>query len=728
MQCISCGSPNRAGVHFCESCGAKMERACPTCGTVLSPEARFCGACGNPIVADAATPAQSPALRSETPEHYTPSHLAERILGGRAALEGERKQVTILFADLKGSLEMIEGVDPEHSQAILDSAVGAMMDAVHRYEGTVNKVLGDGIMALFGAPLAHEDHAVRACYAALTLQKEMQAVAAETRRNHGIEAQVRVGLHSGEVVVRSIGNDLSMDYDAIGPTVHIAGRMEQLATPGSARISAETFRLAEGFVEVAALGPVPVKGLEAPIEVYELTGAGAARTRLQAAAARGLTRFVGRDSELQALNEALQSAGDGHGQIVSVVGEAGVGKSRLFYEFTRSHRVEGWLVLENNSVSYGKASPWHPVVDLLKGYFGIEDEDDPRRTAEKVVGKLVMLDDALRASLSPLLALFGLPVDDAEWNGLEASDRRAAMLETVKRLLLRESRVQPLILVFEDLHWIDGETQALLDSLVASLPTSRILLLTNYRPEYKHDWGGRTYYKQLRIDPLAAAGAEELAAELIGDHPGLADLKRLLIERTEGNPLFLEESVRALVETGALVGNRGAYRMNGKVESIDVPATVQAILAARIDRLAPDAKHLLQCAAIVGHHVAHPVLAAVAELEEAALRRSLAELQAGEFVYEAQLFPESMYVFKHALTHEVTYHSVLQDRRRALHRRAGDAISDVYPDRRENWWAIVSHYERAEAWEKVARLQLSWLTQGSGEAPGGSSPTPGACG
>ena len=709
MQCIGCGSPNREGVNFCENCGAKIERACPACGAVLSPEARFCGACGHQIAADAATPAQSPALRSETPEHYTPSYLAERILGGRAALEGERKQVTILFADIKGSLEMIAGADPEHSQAILDSAVGAMMDAVHRYEGTVNKVLGDGIMALFGAPLAHEDHAVRACYAALTLQKEMQAVAAETRRNHGIEAQVRVGLHSGEEVDRSIGNALSMDYDAIGPTVHIAGRMEQLATPGSARISAETFRLAEGFVEVVALGPVPVKGLEAPIEVYELTGAGAARTRLQAAAARGLTRFVGRDSEFQAMNEALQSAGDGRGQIVSVVGEAGVGKSRLFYEFTRSHRVEGWLVLENSSVSYGKANPWHPVVDLLKGYFGIEDEDDPRRTAEKVVGKLVMLDDALRASLSPLLALLGHPVDDAEWNGLEASERRAAMLETVKRLLLRESRVQPLILVFEDLHWIDGETQALLDGLVASLPPSRILLLTSYRPEYKHDWGGRTYYKQLRIDPLAAAGAEELAAALIGDDPGLDDLKRLLIARTEGNPLFLEESVRTLVETGTLVGDRGAYRMTERVESIEVPATVQAILAARIDRLAPEAKHLLQCAAIVGHHVAYPVLAAVAEMQEAVLRRSLAELQAGEFVYEAQLFPELMYVFKHALTHEVTYHSVLRDRRRALHRRAGDAISDAYPDRRrENFMAIISHYERAEAWEKVARMQLAW--------------------
>ncbi len=709
MQCTSCGSDNREGVLFCENCGAKLERACAACGAALSPDARFCGACGHSVEADAPTPA--PALQSERPERYTPSHLAERILGGRGALEGERKLVTILFADLKGSLEMIEGADPEHTQVILDAAVGAMMDAVHRYEGTVNKVLGDGIMAIFGAPLAHEDHAVRACYAALTLQTEMAAVATETRRKHGVEVQTRVGLHSGEVVVRAIGNDLSMDYDAIGPTVHIAGRMEQLATPGIARITAETLRLAEGFVEVKSLGPVPVRGLEAPIEVYELVGAGAARTRLQAAAARGLTRFVGRDPEVKALQQGLRSADEGHGQIVTVTGEAGVGKSRLFYEFTRSHRVEGWLILENSSVSYGKANPWHPVVDLLRGYFAIEEDDDQRRIAERVAGKLVMLDEAMRSALSPLLSLLGVAVDDEEWNGLEAADRRQRILETVKGLLIRESQEQPLIIVCEDLHWIDSETQALLDDLVASLPGNRILLLANFRPEYEHDWGAQADLTELRIDPLGAAGAEELASDLVGDDPSLDELKQLLIARTEGNPLFLEESVRTLAETGALVGNRGDYRLKEKVASIDVPATVQAILAARVDRLAPAAKHLLQCAAIVGHHVAQPVLAVVAEAEAAELHRSAAELQAGEFVFEAQLYPELMYVFKHALTHQVTYNGVLGDRRRELHARAGDAIAELYPDRRrENAMAIMSHYQRAEAWEKLARFDLIFFS------------------
>ena len=650
------------------------------------------------------------------PESYIPSHLAERIRGSRGALEGERKQVTILFADIKGSLEMIAGTDPEQAQAILDRSIGAMMAAVHRFEGTVNKVLGDGIMALFGAPLAHEDHAVRACYAALTLQQEMAEVAAETRRRHGVEAQARVGLHSGEVVVRAIGNDLSMDYDAIGPTVHIAGRMEQLATPGATRLTAETLRLAEGFIAVTSLGPMPIRGLEAPIEVYELAGAGAARTRLQAAVARGLTRFVGRDPEIDTLAAALAKAGDGTGQVVAVAGEAGVGKSRLYYEFTRSHRIAGWLVLENRSVSYGKANPWHPVVDLLQGYFGIDEDDDARRISEKVAGKLVMLDDAMRTSLPPLLTLLGVASDDADWNALEASDRREPMLAAVERLLLAEAAVQPVIVVSEDLHWIDTETQALLDNLVARLDGHRILLLANYRPEYVVPWAGRSNCTEIRIAPLAAAGADELAAALLGTDPELDKLKQLLIERTEGNPLFLEESVRALAEAGTLAGASGAYRLAGPVETIEVPATVQAILATRIDRLAPAAKHLLQCAAIIGHHVAHPVLAAVAEMAEDDLQRAIAELTAGGFFYEAQLFPIHLYVFKHALTHEVTYNTVLKDRRRELHVRVGDTIWDLYPDRRyPNDVTVATHYHRAEAWNRIARIDL-WFAQRSGGA------------
>jgi AAA ATPase domain/Adenylate and Guanylate cyclase catalytic domain len=458
--------------------------------------------------------------------------------------------------------------------------------------------MGDGIMALFGAPLAHEDHAVRGCYAALRMHWAVGRYAEDLRRSQGLDVQIRVGLNSGEVVVRSIGSDLHMDYTAVGQTTHLAARMEQLARPGATLVTGNTLRLCEGYVQVNPLGPMPVKGMSEPIDVYQLTGAGAARTRFQAAAARGLTRFVGRDAEVDQLRHALDRAAAGHGQLVAIVGEAGVGKSRLFYEFTHSHRVQGWLILESGSVSYGKATAYLPVIDLLKGYFKIQDRDDQREIRDKIIGRVLGLDRSLEALLPPVLALLDVPVEDPGWGTLDPPQRRQRTLEAVKRLLLRESQVQPLVLVIEDLHWIDNETQALLDNLVESLGSIRLLLLVNYRPEYEHRWGRKTYYTQLRLESLPPESTSELLHALLGDAPGLDPLKQML--RRRGNPFFLEEIVRTLVETKALDGERGAYRLVRPVQSLQIPATVQAILAARIDRLPVEEKQLLQTASVIG--------------------------------------------------------------------------------------------------------------------------------
>src|SRR2546428_2478152 len=417
------------------------------------------------------------------------------------------------------------------------------------------------------------------------MQAALRRYAEEVRRTHGLEMQARVGLNSGEVVVRAIGNDLHMDYSAVGQTTHLAARMEQLATPGSILLTAATLRLVEGFVQVNALGPVPVKGLAEPVEVFELRGATALRGRLQAAAARGLTRFVGRQTELEALSQALARAGEGQGQVVAMVGEAGVGKSRLVYEFLRSHHTQGWLMLESASVSYGKATPYYPVIDLLKRYAHVEERDDPRTVRAKATGQVLTLDETLQDTVPALLALLDALPEDSPFLTLDPSQRRQRTLAALKRLLLRESQVQPLLLVFEDLHWIDTETQALLDSLTESLPTARLLLLVNYRPEYQHAWGSKPYYTQLRLDPLPPASADALLHALLGDDPGLASLTPLLIARAEGNPFFLEESVRTLLETGVLVGERGAYRLATPLANLQVPATVHAVLAARIDRL-----------------------------------------------------------------------------------------------------------------------------------------------
>jgi class 3 adenylate cyclase/tetratricopeptide (TPR) repeat protein len=642
------------------------------------------------------------AIQPQAPLAYTPPYLVEKILTARSALEGERKQVTVLFADLKGSTELIQGLDPEEARQLLDPALHAMMDAVHRYEGTVNQVLGDGIMALFGAPVAHEDHAVRACYAALAMQAGMRRYAEEVRRSHGLEMQARVGLNSGEVVVRSIGNDLHMDYSAVGQTTHLAARMEQLATPGSIRLTAATLRLAEGLVQVNALGQFPVKGLAEPVEVFELVGASAIRGRLQAAAARGLTRFVGRQQELLALQQALERAGTGHGQVMALVGEAGVGKSRLVYEFVHSHYTQSWRVLESASVSYGKATPYFPVIDLLKRYCHVDDGDDTRTLRAKVTGQVLTLDPALQDTTPALLSLLDALPEDSPFLTLDPPQRRQRTLDGLKRVLLRESQEQPLLLVFEDLHWIDSETQALLNNLVEGLPTARLLLLVNYRPEYQHTWGSKTYYTQLRLDPLPPVSADELLQALLGDDGSLKPLTQLLIARTEGNPFFLEESVRTLVETEVLVGEHGAYRLAQALPTIQVPATVLAVLAARIDRLPSDEKRLLQTAAVIGTEVPLPLLHAIAEVPEEVLQRGLAHLQAAEFLYETRIFPEPEYTFKHALTHEVAYGSLLLERRRGLHGRLVEALEGLGGERvAEQVERLAHHALRGEMWDKA---------------------------
>jgi len=729
MHCAACDADNPDTAKFCNACGARLGLACPNCGHINGAGSRFCTDCGGQLTAAPRGGAAVQRPGPGAPSTYTPPHLAEKILASRSAVEGERKQVTVLFADIKGSTELIRALDTEEAQQLLDGTVKVMMEAVHRYEGTVSQVSGDGIMALFGAPIAHEDHALRACYAALALQDGMRRFAEQARRTHGALVDARVGLNSGEVVVRLISDDLHMDYSAMGQTVHLASRLEQLAREGTTLLTAETLALVEGYVQVQSVGPVPIKGLDGPIELFELVGAGLARTRLQALAARGLTRFVGRQAELATMHGALEKARGGQGQMIALVGEPGVGKSRLVWELTHSHRARNCLVLESSSVSYGKATAWRPMIDLLKSYCRIEPRDDARTIREKLTGKLLTLDRNMESDLPAFLALLDVPVGDGAWQEFDPPKRRKQTIDALKRLLLRESIEQPLLLVFEDLHWIDSETQALLDALIEGLPTARILLLVNYRPEYRHGWGGKTCYAQIRVDPFGVEGAEALLAALLGAatdvgksaaagsagraHGGVAlnDLKRLLIQRTEGNPFFLEESVRSLVETGTLTGERGSYRLKRKFADIRVPATVQAILAARIDRLPAQEKRLLQTMAVVGKDVPYLLLRAIAAAEgardaltEDALRIGLGHLQAAEFIYEVNLFPTLEYTFKHALTYEVAYESLLQERRKSLHARIVRAFETLYPDRlAEHVERAVHHAVRGEMWEHALR-------------------------
>ncbi len=671
-------------------------------------------------------PGASPA-KVISAEQYTPRHLAEKILTSRSALEGERKHVTVLFADMKGSLELLADRDPEEARTLLDPVLQTMMEAVHRYEGTVNQVMGDGIMAIFGAPLAHEDHAVRACYAALRMQQRMKELSADLRRTHGVPVQIRIGLNSGEVVVRSIGNDLRMDYTAVGQTTHLAGRLEQIATPGSIFISADCFRLAEGFVEAKSLGPISLKGLTAPIEVYEVVAAAPVRSRLQAAAARGLTPFVGRRPEMEALHEALRRAREGAGQVVALVGQAGVGKSRLLHEFIHSPHARGWLVLESKSISYGRATPYLPLVDFLKGYFKLGERDDARATREKVTGKVVLLDQSLQDAIPPVLDLLGALSDDHPFRTLEPAQRHQLTAQAVTRLMLSESAIQPVVMVFEDLHWHDMQTLGLLRALVTSIRGAPILLLVSYRPKEREGslaseakeeaeeqphyqkWGDQPHYVQIKLEPLAHESLEQLLQILLGAEPQLATVKGFLVERTGGNPFFVEEIIRSLVETGVLAGTRGRFSLAQPFSSVEMPATVRAVLSARIDRLSPAQKRLLQEAAVIGKDVPFVLLQAISGMSEPELRTRLSELQSAEYLYESRLFPELEYTFKHSLTREVAYSILLRERTKLLHAQVARELINLAGSRlEEHVDQIAEHAEHGELWPiAVEYLQRS---------------------
>ncbi len=688
MRCTRCGTESTTGRKFCAACGCPLPRRCPKCGAENAPASAFCEDCGAALSGNAApAAAQSAQIAPTAPE----LRVAPDQPDTSTPIDGERKTVTALFADIKGSMELMEDLDPEEARAIVDPALKLMIGAVHRYDGYIVQSTGDGIFALFGAPVAHEDHPQRALYAALRMQEELRRYSAKLREagNAGLEA--RVGVNTGEVVVRSLKTgDTHTEYTPIGHSTSLAARMQALAPAGSIATTGQTRRLCEGYFTFKPLGPARIKGVSEPINIVEVTGLGPLRTRLQVTAQRGFTKFVGRQAELEQMKRALQLARDGLGQIVAAIGEPGVGKSRLFFEF-RAIAQSGCLVLEAYSVSYGKASAYLPLIDLLRSYFEIVNEDDERKRREKVAGKIIMLDRALEDTLPYLFGLLNMVEDEDSQAQLDPQLKRRRIVEAIKRILVRESLNQPLIVVFEDLHWIDSETQALLDLLVDGIATARILLLINYRPEYHHQWGNKTYYTQLRLDPLGKESADQMLAALVSDAGELAPLKRFIIERTEGNPFFMEEMVQMLFEQNLLVRN-GVVRLAKPLNEIRVPPTVQAILASRIDRLAPAHKELLQTLAVLGREFSSGLIKRVTGKADDELERMLSELQLGEYIYEQPAFPDIEYIFKHALIHEVAYNSVLTARRRQLHERAAQAIEALFADRLDDYLDKLAHY------------------------------------
>jgi DNA-binding SARP family transcriptional activator len=618
---------------------------------------------------------------------------ADRDDAPAAEQPAERKQLTILCARIR---EAIDGSDPE-SALKHDPLLAAMIEAVRRFDGTISQFRDDGVTALFGAPLAHEDHAVRACYAAIAMR---EAIASLSERS----LDVRIGINSGEAVVRSIGSGSARHYDAVGPVSRVASRIDAALAPGEIGITAQTARRAEGFIDLSRVQAKRLEDIAEPVELFTLRAKAALRLRWDARSARELTRFVGREAEMAHLAERLERAARGSGRVVAIVGDPGVGKSRLVHEFISSRATAEWTVLETGTTSHDKEATYLPIANLLRAWFGIGERDTKTEAAGRLHSSAAALDEALIPVLPPLAAMLDLLPEDPRWSALNAQQQRERTLDGVTTVLMRESQRRPLILVVEDLHWTDGGTQAVLDHLVDRLAGSRVLLLVTHRPEYRHGWSAKSYFSQLRVDPLATENADRLLRGLLGEDRQLIDVRRQLIERTGGTPLFLEESVRALADAHVLTGNPGAYRAAQAIEVSQIPSTVHAVIAARIDRLPTPQKNLLQTAAVIGNDVPVDLLQPVAGLDVEPLQEVLAELQAAEFLYQSRFLPTPQYTFKHALTHQVAYESLLKEKRRALHVRLLDISEALYAERAdEHAERLAQHALAGEQSEKAVQ-------------------------
>jgi class 3 adenylate cyclase/tetratricopeptide (TPR) repeat protein len=608
--------------------------------------------------------------------------------------DAERKQVTVLFADVMGSMDLAEQHDPEEWRKIMQRFFSILTDAVERLEGTVDKFTGDGIMAVFGAPIAHEDHGRRACYAALQMLDDVNEYAAELRRAEGLNFSVRIGINSGEVVAGAIGTGSQGDYTAIGHTVGLAQRMEALAEPGKAYVTEETAELASGFLALEDLGEFEIKGASKPIRVFELAGVGLARSRLDLSRERGFSRFVGRSGEMAAFEEAFERAERGEGGVVAVVADPGIGKSRLCLEFSERSREKGIEVFEAQAQSHGKSIPFMPVLQLMRAYFGIGEGETDRAARERIAGRALLLDPELNESLPLLFDFLGVPDPDRPVPQLSAEGRQRALGDVVCRLLNAGERRHTVVVVIEDLHWMDEASNTMLNDMVASIENTKTLAIVNYRPEYTPPWSPASY-RRVALEPLGEADTREMLCDLAGEDPSLDGLGELVHERTQGNPFFIEEIVRELDEQGYLEGERGSYRLVRPLADTGVPPTVQAILAARIDRLGADAKQLLQVASVVGKEVGARKLQFAAGIEPDDLDAVLCELTDSGFLYEAEVYPEKVLAFRHPLTREVAYGTQLADRREATHAAAARAIVELEPERHDELAALIADHMAA---------------------------------
>lgn len=705
MRCSTCQHENKPSAKFCSNCGSKLEQVCPQCGAKVDPDDRFCSECSTALKKEetSAPVKTGPAFDALS---YTPSHLAKRILSKRTLIEGERRTITVLYADAKGFTPISERLGEEAIYDLSKKFVELMMESVYRYEGTINQFRGDGVLALFGAPIAHEDSARRAVAAALEMQATLKEYASKVKTQHGINLQFRIGLNTGPVVVGKVHDNLEMDYTAYGDTMNLGARMEEMAEPGAVYLSENTYRVIADYFECESLGSQKVKGKENLVVVYKALRPKPVKTRFDAATVRGLSPFVGRQHELAVLLEYMEQANRGQGQVVLISSEAGTGKSRLLLEFRKAIQDKDIVWLEGRCISFGQNISYLPFIDIIRYAFGLEDEDNSEKIIERINQGATRWDKSARENVPYIKYLLHVDPGDEGVAQMDPMERRARIFDSLRSILIQESRSKPLVVVVEDLHWIDEQSESAVKALVEVAASIPVLFVLTYRPSYAHSFGERSYFNRLSLSKLLPEEGVALASGMLKVNTLPRDLQRLISRKGEGNPFYIEEVVSSLLESGVLQRSNGTYELQRPIEQIRVPDTIQEIILSRIDRLEHQTREAIQLASVIGREFTFRLLDRIFDMEEK-LDERLEELKVLELIYQKGYFPELSYMFKHALTQDVAYSTLLLERRKVLHGIIGSAIEHLYAERlAEHYEMLAYHYFEGENWEKAFEYQL----------------------
>jgi class 3 adenylate cyclase/tetratricopeptide (TPR) repeat protein len=696
MKCPKCQHENPEDARFCNGCGNKLELVCPECAKVNPLGSKFCNGCGHNL-----TLPSEPAPRElsfdeklDKIQRYLPKGLTEKILAQRDRIEGERKQVTVMFCDMEGFTALSERLGPEETYGVMDQVYEILIHKVHDYEGTVNEMTGDGIMALFGAPIALEDAPQRAILSAIAIHREIVRFSDRIRQEkEGIPAlKMRIGIHTGPVVVGTLGNNLRVEFKAVGETVNLASRMEGLAEPGATYVTGETFKLTEGLFRFEALGKKQVKGREEPVNTYRVVAASGRKTRFDVSAERGLTTMVGRERDLELLIDGFKRSRRENGQAYSIISEAGVGKSRLLYEFRKTVSNEDVTFLEGRCLSYGKGLAYHPIIDILKSNFDIKENDNDFEIREKITKGLKFIGVDKAPALPYLLELLSVKDSGIDQIMTSPEERKQRILATLKNIVIKGAEVRPLIMAIEDLHWIDQSSEECIREVIDNISGSRIFLIFTYRPEFVHSWSGRSYHNQINLNRLSKREGLEIVYNLLATRKVDSKLEDLILQKTEGVPLFIEEFIRSLLHLKFIIQKNGAYRLKEDVQLVSIPSTIHDIIMARVDSLPEKAKNVLQAGAAIEREFSYQLLKIVSDLSENDLLSCLSALKNSELLYERGIYPDSTYVFKHSVTREVVYESILSSRKKQLHEEIGSGIEMLYQTNLPEYFGVLTEH------------------------------------